>query len=194
MGLFGSKEERAKKRDFSKEKRTRYKGINMQPIGQIPDTVEVVLSLTPEQEVLNITYKAINITLPYSRIIGFTYGIETIDKTHSILKNAQSFLGNAEAKPTGFDPLGARKLVAGLAGNVASSLIPRKTDVRTVSTLMYIDKNGVQQQLQFYNSCETGYMMNTDDIEQQYKDEEAVHFSDVIKMITSRQAENITEL
>ena len=110
MGLFGSKEERAKKRDFSKEKRTRYKWINMQPIGQIPDTVEVVLSLTPEQEVLNITYKAINITLPYSRIIGFTYGIETIDKTHSILKNAQSFLGNAEAKPTGFDPLGARTL------------------------------------------------------------------------------------
>lgn len=194
MGLFGSKEERAKKRDYSKEKRARYKGINMQPIGQIPDAVEVVLSLTPEQEVLNIAYKAINITLPYSRIIGFSYNIETTDKTHSILKNAQTYLGNAEATPAGFDPLGAKKLVAGLTGNVASSLIPRKTDVRTVSTLKYTDKNGVQQQLQFYNSYETGYMVNTNDIEEEYQDEGAVHFSEVIKAITSRQAESITEL
>lgn len=194
MGLFGSKEERAKKRDFSKEKRARYKGIALQPIGQIPDAVEVVLSLSPEQEVLNISYKAINITLPYNRIVGFTYSIETSDKTHSILKNAQNYLENADAKPTGFDPLGAKKLVAGLTGNVVGSLIPRKTDVRTISTLKYTDKSGILQQLLFYNSYETGYMVNTDDLEEQYQDEEAVHFSEVVKMITSRQAESITEL
>ena len=194
MGLFGSKEERAKKRDLSKEKKARYKGINMQPIGQIPDSVEVILSLIPDQEILNISYKAINIALPYSRIIGFSYNIETTDKTHSILKNAQNYLGNADIKPTGLDPLGAKKLVAGLAENVASSLIPRKIDVRTISTLKYTDKNGSQQQLQFYNSHETGYMVNTDDIEEQFQDGEAVHFSEIIKMITSRQAESITEL
>ncbi len=194
MGLFGSKEERIKKRDYSKEKKARYEGTNMQAIGQIPIGVNVILSLDPEKELLNIGYKTINISLPYNRIKSFTCTFVTTDKTNNILKGAQNFLQTAEASPKGFDPLGAKKLVAGLAGNVASNLIPVNLIVHTIAILSYIDKNGQNQQLQFNTTRETGHIINTEENIQMYHDYTAINFSEIITMITSRHAESITEL
>ena len=201
MGLFMTKEEKVKarnekikKRDYSKEKKARYSGTNLQDIGQIPAGEEIVLSLIPEKEVLNISYKTINITLPYDRIKNFTYEVVTSDKTNSIVKNAQNYLENAELKPLGVDLLGAKKLVTGLAGHVAGSLIPSNLNVATISSLIYIDKNGEQKELKFSNSEETGYAINTEERLKTYIDSDAISFSEVITMVKSRQNENMTEL
>ena len=194
MGLFRTKEERMIKKDLSREKNACYEGTSVQSIGQIPAGAEVALTLDPEKQVLNISYKNVNITLPYNRIKSFTCAFTTTDKTNNILKGAQNFLQTTEATPKGFDPIGAKKLVAGLAGNVASNLIPRNFIVHTISILSYIDKNGQMQQLQFNTSRETGHIINTEENIQAYHDYSAIEFSQVIAMITSRQAESITEL
>ena len=198
MGLFGtkkSKEERIREKDYLKEKKTQFDGMNMQQIGQIPMGVNVVLSLNPDNETLIISYKTVSVTLPYQRIIAFTNQIETRDKTHSILKGAQSFLEkNAEEKPLPFDIFGAKKLVAGLAENVAGSLVPHNLDVETISTLRYTDKNGEQKELQFSNTRETGYSIIRDENLKKYEDQGATDFAEIITMITSRYAESITEL
>lgn len=191
MGLFGSKAKRELRKDLAREKKTQYEGTNMQPIGQIPSEVEVVLSLDPAKELLSISYKAIAITLPYNRINSFTVEIISTDKTNKVLKGAQSFLENTDTNPTGFDPLGVKKLFSGLAGNVASNLIPQNKVIDAISTLSYVDKNGEPQQLQFSNSWETGHGINNDDAFQDYQAQE---FSKVIHAIISRRAENITEL
>lgn len=201
MGLFGSKEDKAKakeekmlRKDLAREKKERFEGTNMQPIGQIPSGVDVLLSLSPENETLIISYKAIKITLPYFRIVSFTNSVVVTDKTNNILKGAQNYLEQAETKDTGLDLLGTKKLVAGLAGNVASSLIPHNLNVETVSTLTFIDKNGEQQELKFSNSAETGYALSNEEAIERFQDQRAVSFSEMIRIIASRYAENITEL
>ncbi len=191
MGLFGSSQERDLKKDLARERKVKYKGTNLQQIGQIPSGVEVVLSLDPEKEALCITYKSTVITLPYDRIQSFAVGLMETDKTNKILKGAQSFLSSTEAKPTGFDPLGAKKLFAGLAGNVASNLIPQNKIISAIATLSYTDKSGIDQQLQFSNSQETGYGISHDDA---FHDIEAEEFAKVILAMKSRRSEKITEL
>ena len=191
MGLFKSNPNKDLKKDLSQERKTKYKGTNLQPIGQIPVGVEVTLSLDPEKEVLCISYRSDTITLPYDRVTGFSVALVETDKTNQILKSAQSFLGNADVAPTGFDPLGAKKLIAGLASNVASNLIPQKKEISAISTLQFIDKKGIDQELRFSNSEETGYGINHEDA---YHDYGAEAFAKVINAMKSRRSEHITEL
>ena len=166
----------------------------MQPIGQIPKDAIVTLTLDPEQEMLFITHKTISISLPFSRINNFECKLVYVDKTNNVLKGAQGFLQNAEAAPTGFDPIGAKKIIAGLAGNIASNLIPSNLVVYTVGTLFYTDKNGVGQYLQFATSRETGNIIKTDENIRMYKDQSAYNFSAKVAIIKSQQAEAVTEL
>ena len=183
MGLFKSNPNKDLKKDLSQERKTKYKGTNLQPIGQIPVGVEVTLSLDPEKEVLCISYRSDTITLPYDRVTGFSVALVETDKTNQILK--------IDVAPTGFDPLGAKKLIAGLASNVASNLIPQKKEISAISTLQFIDKKGIDQELRFSNSEETGYGINHEDA---YHDYGAEAFAKVINAMKSRRSEHITEL
>ncbi|MBR0514949.1 MAG: DUF1016 family protein [Clostridia bacterium] len=191
MGLFKPSAARELKKDLSVERKTKYTGTNLQPIGKIPSGVVVTLSLDPDRDALSIEYKGNAITLPYERITGFTVGLTSTDKTNKVLKGAQNFLGNTEVRPTGFDPLGAKKLFSGLVGNVASNLIPQKKEICAISVLSYNDKNGEPQQLQFSNTMETDYGINN---EEQYKDFQAEEFAKIIHAMKSRYADSITEL
>ena len=189
MGLFG------KKGDSKKVKYTHYTGYTMQPIGQIPNGASVVLTLIPDNQSLMITYnKTTNIILPFDRIESFTCKIIYEDKTNDVVKSAKNFLQNVEIEPTGFDPFGAKKIVAGLAGNVAGNLIPSNLKVYTICTLFYIDKSGNKQYLQFYTARETGNILKTEENIRLYTDQSAFSFSTKVAMLKSQQAERITEL
>ena len=191
MGLFKRDPMKEMKKDLAQERKARYTGTSVQGIGQIPSEVQVSLSLDPDREVLVILYKHKEITLPYDRIISFTVEYTSVDKTNKIVKGAQDFLENADVRPSGFDPLGIKKLATGLAGNVASKLIPKNQMICAISVLSYLDKNGERQQLQFSNSMETGYGINNDN---SFVDAQALEFAKAVKTMKSRYEENITEL
>lgn len=188
MGLFKTKEEKQEakeqkqqkkevkeqEKEFKAEKKATFIGEALQPIGKIPAGASVVLSLKPDQEVLNIHYKKIDITLPYARIISFNLVDEVT------LAKSGSGLGGAVVGGALFGTAGA------LIGQNAKK---GKTKTKWIGTLTYKDKEGNQQEIKFIEwGMDGGYYTANS---KQYT---AAAFEKTVNNITSRFAEDVSEL
>lgn len=169
MGLFKSKEEKALKKEAS----LAFIGETLQPIGQIPTGKMVGLTLKPAEQVLNIHFEKIDITLPYDRIRGFKLEDET-----TLTKNGNT-IGRALVGGALFGGAGA--VVGGMStkGN---------TKTKWIGVLSYVDKEGNPQELTFIQWGLSGYY---DGATKHYG---ASQFENKINEIVSRHSENITEL
>lgn len=171
MGLFSKKtpEEKAQKKESS----VVFMGESLQPIGKIPAGKCVALTLKPSDQVLNVHYDKIDITLPYERLRGFR-----VDDEVSLSKSG-SGLGGA--------------IVGGALFGVGGAIVGQnakkgKTKVKWIATLSYIDKDGNTQELNFIQWGISGYY------DGDVKHFGASQFENVINDIVSRYGEDITEL
>lgn len=132
MGLFKSKEER----DMKFERSLVFTGSTMQPIGKIQSGWLVDLTLDPEDRKLHIKNKnaGADITVPYSRIKGFSLESETT------LAQSGRTVGRALIGGALFGAAGA--VVGGMSGK-------GKTKTTWYGILSYEDKNGEIQELVF---------------------------------------------
>lgn len=169
MGLFKSKEEKA----IKKEESLIFMGESLQPIGKIPNGKTVGLTLKPGDQVLNIHYDKIDITLPYDRIKGFKLEDET-----TLAKNG-STIGRALVGGALFGKTGA--IVGGMSAK-------GNTKIKWIGTLSYVDKEGFFQELSFIQWGLSGYY------EGSTKHYGASLFENKINEIVSRYSEDITEL
>lgn len=166
MGLFKSKEEKTLKKEAS----VAFMGSSLQPIGKIPSGSLVVLTLKPTEQVLNIHYEKIDITLPYERLRGFRLEDET-----TIAKSG-STIGRALVGGALFGGAGA--IVGGMSAK-------GKTKTKWIGTLSYIDKEGNAQDLSFIQWGLTGPYEGESNI---------LPFVNIVNGIVSRYGEDITEL
>ena len=171
MGLFSKKTPEEKQ--FKKESSQAFLGESLQAIGKIPAGKCVGLTLKPSDQVLNIHYDKIDITLPYERLRGFRLEDEvTLAKSGSGLGGA--IVGGA--------------LFGGAGAIVGQNAKKGKTDVKWVATLSYVDKEGNAQALNFIQWGLTGYYEGAN------KHWGAGQFENAINDIVSRYGEDITEL
>lgn len=169
MGLFKSKEEKAKKKEATQI----FAGETLQAIGKIPSGKNVGLTLDPNKQVLNIHYDKTDITLPYDRIRGFKLEDET-----TLAKNGNT-IGRALVGGALFGGAGA--IVGGMSAK-------GKTKTKWIGTLLYVDKEGNLQELNFVQWGLTGYY------EGETKHFGASQFENTVNDIASRFGEDITEL
>lgn len=169
MGLFKSKEEKAIKKEAS----LIFMGESLQAIGKIPTGKTVGLTLKPEEQVLNIHFDKIDITLPYERIKGFRLEDETT------LAKSSSTIGRALVGGALFGKTGA--VIGGMSAK-------GKTDTKWIGTLSYFDKESNLQELAFIQWGLTGHY------EGATKHYGASLFENKINEIASRYGEDITEL
>lgn len=171
MGLFSKKspEEKAQKKESS----VIFCGESLQAIGKIPAGKCVGLTLKPDDQVLNIHYDKIDITLPYDRLRGFRVENDvTLTKSGSGLGGA--LVGGA--------------LFGGAGAIVGQNMKKGKTKVKWIATLSYVDKDGNDQSLGFIQNSGLGYY---DGDKKHYG---ASQFENAINDIVSRYGEDITEL
>lgn len=176
MGLFKSKEEKIilkAEKEVKKEASVMFIGDTTQTIGKIPSGTTVGLTLKPEDEVLNIHWDKIDITLPYNRIKGFKLEDET-----TIAKSG-STIGRALVGGALFGKTGA--VVGGMSGK-------GKTNTKWIGTLSYVDKEGNIQELSFIQWGLIGHY------EGSTKHYGAFQFENKVNEIVSRYGEDITEL
>lgn len=169
MRLFKSKEEKAMKKEASLS----FVGESLQPIGKIPSGKTVGLTLKPDEQVLNIHFDKIDITLPYRRIRGFKLENETT------LAKSGNTIGRALVGGALFGGTGA--MVGGMSAK-------GKTNTKWIGTLSYLDKEGNPQELLFVQWGLTGHY---EDATKHYG---ASLFENKVNEIVSRFAEDITEL
>ena len=185
MALFKSKEEKTvirnekeRRKQFAAEKAASYEGESLQIIGKIPKAVSVKLSLRPEEKLLNINYKAIDITLPYERIIGFDSAVESSDTTGKGTEFAKKLFSGGRG-------------VIGVGGNLISGMIARTKLVVTIGRLRYYDKSGVERELDFMRKRECSYDNFEPDNDQDFV---TSAFETVIGSIVANHGVDITEL
>ena len=169
MGLFKSKEEKALKKEAS----VAFMGSSLQPIGKIPSGSLVFLTLKPAEQVLNIRFEKIDITLPYDRIRGFKLEDET-----TLAKNG-STIGRALVGGALFGKTGA--VIGGMSAK-------GNTKTKWIGILSYIDKEGNLQELAFIQWGLTG------PYEDSNKHYGMSKFESQVNEIVSRYSEDITEL
>ena len=169
MGLFKSKEEKAKKKEAS----VMFLGETLQAIGKIASGKIVGLSLKPEEQIFNIHHDKIDISLPYDRILGFKLEDEVT------LAKSGSTIGRALVGGALFGKTGA--VVGGMSAK-------GKTNVKWIGTLSYKDKEGTVQELGFLQIGLSG------PYEGATKHYGASQFENMVNEIASRNAEDITEL
>ena len=171
MGFFSKKtpEEKANKKEAS----LAFLGESLQPIGKIPSGKTVGLTLKPTEQVLNIHYDKIDITLPYDRIRGFKLEDETT------LAKSGSTIGRALVGGALFGKTGA--VVGGMSGK-------GNTKTKWIATLSYVDKDGNPQELAFIQWGLTGHY------EGATKQYAVAQFESKVNEIVSRYSEDITEL
>ena len=169
MGLFKRKEEK----EIKKEKSQLFLGDTLQPIGKIPQNATVGLTLVPDKKCLNIHHGKTDITLPYERIISFK-----VDNEVNLAKSGGT-IGRALAGGILFGNTGA--IVGGMSGK-------GKTTVKWFGTLLYHDKDGKKQELNFLERKLTGYYDGAN------KSISASQFETIVNNIASGYAEEITEL
>lgn len=171
MGLFSKKTPEEKQ--LKKESIQGFLGESLQPIGKIPAGKCVGLGLKPSDQVLNIHYDKIDITLPYERLRGFRLEDEvTLSKSGSGLGGA--IVGGA--------------LFGGAGAIIGQNAKKGKTKVKWIGTLSYTDKEGNLQTLSFIQWGLTGHY------EGDTKHWGASQFESTINDIVSRYNEDITEL
>lgn len=175
MGLFSKKtpEEKEQEKQLKKESSQVFLGESLQAIGKIPAGKCVGLTLKSADQVLNIHYDKIDITLPYERLRGFRLEDEIT------LAKSGSGLGGA--------------IVGGALFGVGGAIVGQnskkgKTEVKWVATLSYMDKEGNAQTLSFIQWGITGHY------EGATKHWGASQFENAINDIVSRYGEDITEL
>jgi hypothetical protein len=176
MGLFKSKEEkeqRKQEKELKKEASLIFMGESLQPIGKIASGKTVGLTLKPNEKVLNIHHDKIDITLPYERLKGFKIEDETT------LAKSGSTIGRALVGGALFGKTGA--IVGGMSAK-------GNTNTKWIATLIYEDKEGNLQELNFIQWGLTGHY------EGATKHFGASQFEDKINEIVSRYGEDITEL
>lgn len=166
---------------FMKEKTAVLKCETTSTIGIIPMRTEVTLRLDPTNEVLLIrrSQKQI-VTLPYERVLGFYTELDTIrtpDETSNIAGSVLS---------SGLLGRGAVGKIGMLAGGLLSGR--EKITNHWIVTLIYRDKEGVQQCLRFLEKDESGYY------DSEEKSVSASKFESVINEIATRYGDNLTEL
>lgn len=167
MGLF------SKKTPDKKEAGVMFLGESLQAIGKIPAGKCVGLTLKPSDQVLNIHYDKIDITLPYERLRGFRLEDEVT------LARSGSGLGGA---------IVGGALFGGAGAIVGQNAKKGKTDVKWVATLSYVDKEGNAKTLNFIQWGLSGYYEGAS------KHWGAGQFENAINDIVSRYGEDITEL
>lgn len=176
MGLFKSKEEKElkkKQRELKKEKTQLFFCDTLQPIGKIPQNACVGLSLIPDKKCLNIHHEQIDITLPYERILSFK-----VDNEVNLAKS-NGTIGRAIAGGILFGNTGA--IVGGMSGK-------GNTTVKWFGTLLYQDKDGNKQELNFLERKLTGYYDGAN------KSISASQFEECVNRVVSKYADDITEL
>lgn len=176
MGFFKTKEEKEQAKQekaIKKEASLIFMGESLQAIGKIPSGKTVGLTLKPEDQVLNIHFDKIDITLPYDRIKGFKLEDETT------LAKSGSTLGRALVGGALFGGAGA--VVGGMSAK-------GKTNTKWIGTLTYVDKEGNIQELNFIQWGLTGHY------EGATKHYGASLFENKINEIVSRYGEDISEL
>ena len=176
MGLFKSKEEKERRKQEKSDKKEAslvFVGESLQSIGKIPSGKNVGLTLMPGEQILNIHYDKIDITLPYERIRGFKLEDET-----TLAKNG-STIGRSVIGGALFGKTGA--IVGGMSAK-------GKTNTKWIGTLSYVDKDGNFQELSFIQWGLTGHYEGAS------KHYGASQFENKINEIASRFGEDITEL
>lgn len=169
MGLFKSKEEK----EIKKEASLVFLGESLQAIGKIPSGKTVGLTLKPGDKVLNIHHDKTDITLPYERIKGFKLEDETT------LAKSGSTIGRAIVGGALFGKTGA--VVGGMSAK-------GNTKTKWIGTLLYVDKDGNNQELSFAQWGLSGYY------EGATKHTGASLFESKVNEIASRFSDDITEL
>ena len=167
------KKQKKEAKEQKKEARVTYWGYSLQTIGKIPVNGMCILTLKPEEKVLNIRHKKTDITLPYDRVKGFRVEDEVT------LKKAGGGVGGAVLGGT---------LFGGAGAIVGQNLKKGATDVKWIATLFYVDKEGAEQELCFIECGITGlYGGNS-------KSNIATTFESVVNNIASKHGEDIAEL
>ena len=173
MGLFKSKEEkeqRKQEKELKKEASVAFMGESLQTIGKIPSGKVCILTLKPNDKVLNIHHDKIDITLPYERIKAFKIEDETT------LAKSGSTIGRALVGGALFGKTGA--VVGGMSAT-------GKTKRKWIATLKYEDKEGNLQELNFIQWSLTGAYEGETNI---------LPFESKINEVISRYSDDITEL
>ena len=176
MRLFKSKEQKEQHKQekaMKKEASLSFVGESLQAIGRIPSGQTVGLTLKPDEQVLNIHFDKIDITLPYERMRGFRLENETT------LAKSGNTIGRALVGGALFGGTGA--MVGGMSAK-------GKTNTKWIGTLSYVDKEGNPQELSFIQWGLTGHY------EEATKHYGASLFENKVNEIASRFAEDINEL
>lgn len=169
-------------KDYMKEKKAKFEGKALQPVGVIPKGGEVTLKLDPDAETLSIQYdKDINVRLPYARVLGFRLECITEETANNQTDLAGLFLSSG---------LLGRGIV-GTAGKLAGGMMMGKKKKKAiwVGTLIYKDKDGLTQELSFAGDDKELEGDNTP-----YKNSEDKQFEHIVNGIAMKSNQELMEL
>lgn len=165
-----------------REKTAVFKCETLQSIGAIPLGGDVVLKLNPADQNLIIHYsKKAEITLTYERIVAFR-----IERHQTSIKNEANEAGQIAGQILSTGLFGKTgKIVGGLSSGILGR---EKIQNRWIGTLIYKDKKGELQELNFIQKQNNEYYTDKE------KDPSANNFERIVNEIACRFGENITEL
>ena len=167
---------------YQKERKAKFEGKALQPVGVIPNGSDVVLRLDPDTQIFSINYtKTISVKLPYDRVLGFR--MECI--TETVSNQTAKLVGMALS--SGILGGGFMGLAGRMAGSVVGNL--KRKQGLWVGTLIYRDKTGDTQELSF-----AGCKIDIEGDETPYKYPEYSSFEEIVNGIALNANQDLMEL